>query len=324
MTIRVCYYLQTHTLPGQVAHLVEVIKEGSPGSVVLITHDAAGPPLDSPRLEALPGVYVITGPGGYGDFSHLDRYFHAVDWLDSHGVEFDWLENLSGQDYPLRPIADIERSLLHSNVDGYLQYAPVFPDRTPLDADWGAGPQFRLCAPFDAAMRYQYRHWWLGLPTPAKQRWLRPVMALNLLQPWVRVSLGFSTIGVRRRSTMFTDDFICYGGSFFCTLSAPCVRYARKFARDNPDIVAFFRTLQGPDEVFLQTVLVNSGEFRFVPDGKRYIDFSRSRNNHCKTLGVADLDAMMASGANWARKFDPTHDAEVLDILGRHVQPGPR
>jgi hypothetical protein len=148
-------------------------------------------------------------------------------------------------------------------------------------------------------------------------------MVIDWLQPWVRVSLGFSTIAVRRRNTIFTDDFICYGGSFFCALSAPCVHYARNFARDNPEIVAFFRTMPAPDEVFLQTLLVNSGKFRLIPDGKHYIDFSKSRNNHPRILGVADLPAMLASGAHWARKFDCTFDSEVLDILDRHVKRSP-
>ncbi len=312
--------MQTHTRPAQVAHLVELIKKGSPESVVIITHDERGPALDTMRLESMPGVYVLTGPGGYGDFSHVDRYFTAVDWLDEHGVEFDWLENLTGQDYPLRPISEIEEILSSTEADGFLQYAPVFPDRTPMDSDWGAGPEFRLCRPFDASMRYDFRHWWMGRPTPAKQRWLRPLMAIDWMQPWVRLSLGFSTIGVRRQKTLFNNDFICYGGSFFCTLSARCVRYLRTFAHENPDVVAFFRTTLAPDEVFFHTVLVNSGKFHLAPDSKRYIDFSKSRNNHCKFLGISDLDAMFASGAHWARKFDFEREAELLEILNRRVQ----
>lgn len=317
---RVCYYLQTHRAPEQVARLVALIKEGSPASVVLISHDAAAPPLDTRRLEALPGVHVFTEPGGYGDFSHLDRYFAAIDWLDAHGIDYDWLENITGQDYPLRPIADIERDLAGSGADGYLLYAPVFPDRTPPAADRGAAPGFALCAPGDATMRYLYRHRRFGRPTAAKQRWLRPLMGINLLQPWVRVSLAFSSVGLRRRKTVFGDDFVCYGGWFFCTLSAACARYVRDFAHDNPDLIAFFRTLLAPEEVFLQTVLVNSGKFRFEPDAKRYIDLNGSRNNHSNTLGIADLDAMLASGANWARKFDGAHDAGVLDALDRVVR----
>ena len=316
--VRVCYYLQTHTRPAQVNRLVELIKAGSPDCVVLISHDASRPPLDVGWLEAMPGVHVFTEPGGYGDFSHLDRYFAAVDWLDAHGVEYDWLENISGQDYPLRPIAEIERTLATTDVDGFLLYAPVFPDQAPPGADPGSGKQ--LCAPWDAAMRYQFRHWWFGQPAPAKQRWLRPLMALNLVQSRVRLSLAFSTIGLRRRNTIFTDDFVCYGGWFFCTLSAACARYARDFARDNPDVLGFFRTVLAPEEVFLQTVLVNSGKFTFEPDSKRYIDLTASRNNHSKTLGLADLDAMLASGAHWARKFDPEHDEAVLDLLDQRIR----
>jgi hypothetical protein len=316
--VRVCYYLQTHTRAAQVTRLVELIKHSSPDSVVLISHDASRPPLDVARLEAMPGVHVLVEPGGYGDFSHLDRYFAAVDWLDAHGVAYDWLENISGQDYPLRPIAEIERTLAETKVDGYLLYAPVFLDRTPPGSDAGAGKQ--LCDPWDAAMRYQYRHWWLGQPTAAKQRWLRPLMALNLVQPWARLSLAFSTVGLRRRRTIFTDEFVCYGGWFFCTLSAACVRYARDFARDNPAVVAFLRTVLAPEEVFLQTVLVNSGKFSFEPDSKRYINMTDSRNNHSKTLSVADLDAMLASGAHWARKFDPERDEAVLDVLDQRVR----
>jgi hypothetical protein len=317
---RVCYYLQTHTRPTQILRLVTLIKEGSPGSVVVIDHDASRAPLDASLFWSLPDVHVLNGPGGYGDFSHLDRYFAAVEWLDAQGITFDWLQNMTGQDYPLRPIAELERAVADSGVDGYLQYAPVFPERTPPAADWGAGPEYRLCKPFDTRMRFDYRHCWVGRPTRTKQQWLRPIMIINLLQPWVRVSLGFSTVGFRRNSTIFSDDFICYGGSFFCVLAAHCVRYAREFARTNPDIVAYFRTMPAPDEVFLQTVLVNSGKFRLVPSGTHYIDFSRSRNNHPKTLGMADLAAMIASGAHWARKFDPSVDSEVLDVLDRRVR----
>ena len=320
--IRVCYHIQTHTRPEQVTRLVEVIKQGSPGSAVLISHDAAGQPLDVMRLEAMPGVHVFVRTGGYGGFSHIDRFFAAVDWLEEHGVEYDWLENITGQDFPLRPIAEIEHAIAELDADGYLLYAPIFPDRTPPGADQGAAPEFEFCIPRDAFMRYRCRSWWFGRATPAKQRWLRPLMALNFVQPWVRLSLAYSTIGIRRRRTVFSDDFIGYGGWFFCTLSELCVRYVRDFARDNPEIVAFFRTVLGPEEAFLQTVLVNSGKFRFVPDSKRYIDMSQSRNNHSKKLGVADLDFMLASGAHWARKFDRAYDAEVLDILERHIHGG--
>jgi hypothetical protein len=31
---------------------------------------------------------------------------------------------------------------------------------------------------------------------------------------------------------------------------------------------------------------------------------------------------MLASGAHWARKFDPAHDADVLAMLDERIRPG--
>jgi len=314
-----CYYMQTHKEPEQIARLVRAIKEGSPGSIVLIDHDVSAAPLDRTLFDDLSNVHFIGTCGGYGDFSHVDRILAAVDWLDDHGMQYDWLQNLTGQDYPLRPIADIERAISVGGFDGYMQYAPVFPERTPLDADWGAGPAYRLCTPFDTAMRFDYSHRRFGMPTELKQRLLRPFMIVNYIQSWFTISLAFSSAGFRRKTTIFNDDFILYGGSFFCALSASCLRYARDFAAENPDIVKYFRTLAGPDELFLQTALVNSGKFRISPLGTHYVYFPGGRYNHPKTLGTADLPMMLASGAHWARKFDS--GTEVLDVLDRRVRP---
>jgi hypothetical protein len=316
---RVCYYLQTHKNPMQIARLVRLIREASPDGIILIDHDAKVAPLDAGIFQSMPDVHVFNGRARYGDFSHVDRYFAAVDWLDDHGVAFDWFQNLSGQDYPIRPVSEIEDLLATTEHDGYLQYAPVFPKRTPPTADWGAGPEYNLCRPFDAAVRLEYKSRFFGSPTHTKQLLLRPFMIINWIQPWVRFSTAFGTAGVRRKSTVFGDGFICYGGSFFCALSAPCVRYARDFARENPDMVKFFRTVLGPDEIFLHSVLVNSGKFRFAPVGTHYVDWTNSHYNHPKILGVADLPVLLASDRLWARKFDTDVDAEVLQLLDRQI-----
>jgi hypothetical protein len=320
----VVYFLQTHTRSAQVARLVETITAGSPDALVLISHDAARPALGMAGLTALGNVHVMLDQGGYGDFSHVDRYLAAVDWLDANGVEYDWLENLTGQDYPLRPIAEIENTLATADCDGFLLYSPVFPERMPRDADMGAASWYRLVMPFDATMRYDYQHWRLGKPTLAKRHWLRPLMAVNFVQPWIRVSNSYASVGVRRRDTVFGPGFYCYGGSFFCTLRAECARYVRDYARANPDVVAFFRGTLAPEEVFMHSVLVNSGRFRFDLDYKRYIDWTGQRHTHPRTLGTGDLDKMLASGAHWARKLDQRKDAKLLDILDQRIRRGPQ
>jgi len=319
---RVVYYLQTHNRPAQVARLVQVITAGNPDALVLISHDVAGTPLDVPALQALGNVHVTLGQGGYGDFTHLDRYFAAVDWLDDNGIDYDWLENLTGSDYPLRPIAEIEAALAATDSDGYLVYSPVFPDRVPADADRGA-PGYRLCRPVDAALRYDNRYWRLGKPSETKLQLMRPLMVINLVQPWVKVLNSYAALGVRQRHTVFGPDFPCYGGSFFCTLRAGAARYVRDYALANPGMVSFFKTLLAPEEVFLHSVLVNSGKFQFTKNARRYIDWTGQRHTHPRTLGPEDLPKMLASDAHWARKLDLERDPWLFDQLDQRVRREP-
>ena len=77
--------------------------------------------------------------------------------------------------------------------------------------------------------------------------------------------------------------------------------------------------MAGPDELFLQPVLVNSGKFRVSPAETHYVYFPGGKYNHPKTLGISDLPMMLDSGAHWARKFDS--GTEVLDVLDRRVRP---
>jgi len=319
---RVVYYLQTHNRPAQVLRLVGLITAGSPDALVLISHDAAGTPLDEPALRALGNVRVLLAKCGYGDFSHLDRYFAAVDWLDDHGIDYDWLENLTGSDYPVRPIAEIEDNLAATTTDGYLQYAPVFPERVPAGADPGT-PGYRLALPFYARLRYDYQYRRFGVPSQHKLRLMRPLMLVNLFQPWLKFNNSYAAVGVKIRHSRFGPDFPLYGGSFFCTLRPAAARYVRDYARANPEMTAFFKRLLAPEEVFMHSVLVNSGKFRFTPDPKRYIDWTGQRHTHPRTLGVADLDKILASGAHWARKVDPDHDTRLLDLLDEQVRRAP-
>lgn len=322
--IRMCYYLQTHNRSAQVTRLVEVLKEGSPNAIVLVSHDIDGPPLDVARLEALPGVHVFLEKGGYGDFTHIARYFAAIDWLDENGIEYDWLENFSGQDYPIRPLAEIERNIAKLGADGYdgfMLYTPVFQHKAPRDIDWGAGPEFKLDTKLGASWRYLYRNWRFGKVTPRKQLWLKPLMGIDLLQPWVMIDLAFCAVGVRRRRLPLPDGWTLYGGWFFTTLSKRAVRYVREYARNNPEMMEYYRTVSAPEEIFLQTTLINSGKFRFVPDSRHYIDFSVTKNGHPRTLDLSDVDKLKASDAHWARKFDIDRGTELFDVIDEWVRP---
>jgi len=304
--MRVGYLIQSHREPDQVLRLVRALRSGSPSSLIHISHDERGPALDATTLTALPGVSVHHDRGGYGDFTHVERYLTALEWLRDSGADVDWVVNLTGQCYPLRSVADIERDLRESHVDGFLEYFDAFGP----DSRW---PAHRVRS------RYLFRHRGLSALSPGARSRLRPLQAVNRLQPLVRVHVSYGlTVGVRAPS-IFAAGFRLYGGSAYAALRWPAAMYVLERVRTDRRLLAQFAHALSPEEAIVQTVLCNAGRFRLANDARRFFDFSGSRFNHPRVLGPDDLGPAVASGADFGRKFDLGRDPQVFDRLDEIV-----
>lgn len=304
--MRVCYLVQSHRTPQQVARLVRTLRAGSPDCIVHVSHDVAGSALD-PALGRLPGVHVAPARGGYGDFTHVRRYLDAVAWVAGSGSRVDWVVNLTGQDYPLRPLAESEADLARGGFDGYLEWFDA------LDARSSSWPPRR------SRSRYLYRHRRVAALSPTARRRLRPLQVVNLAQPLVRVHTSYGlTLGLRTRSP-FGPGFRLYGGSAYSSLSWSCVEHLLDFCARRPDVVRHYAATLSPEESIFQTILVNSGRFRLADDCRRYFDFRGTAFNHPRVLGPDDLPRAYASGADFGRKFDVERDPTVLDLLDERV-----
>jgi hypothetical protein len=114
---------------------------------------------------------------------------------------------------------------------------------------------------------------------------------------------------------------IPYGGSPYWCLSRPLVDYVHGFVHENPAFVRFFEHVFIPDELFFQTIVINSGLAQTVEnDNLRYVDWSRTPAPAILTR--ADLEAIVSSGKLFARKFDQRVDAEILDLLDARIDGG--
>lgn len=306
--MKVCYLLQTHRNPDQIYHLVRTIKKLSPHSQILISHDVSGCHLDKSALETFAGVRVLFSQGGRGDFSIVQAYLDAVAWLLARNIDFDWLINLTGQDYPIQPLSQIENFLAETSYDGFLEYFEVFSNQSHWSIQQGYS---RYC--------YQYKQFFKNLPQWQKQL-LKPLKILNYFQPFFRLNFSYTVAIGMKTSTPFNKNFICYGGSFFCTLSRKCVEYLYEFYRTNPDIVNYYKGVDVSDESFIQTVLVNSKIFNLCNDCKRYFDFSKTRDGHPGILTTKDYPALIESNMHFARKFDIIRDSKILELLDRRME----
>jgi Core-2/I-Branching enzyme len=117
------------------------------------------------------------------------------------------------------------------------------------------------------------------------------------------------------------DHLVPWGGGPYWCLSRLVVDHVREYVRKRPEVVRFFERVWIPDELFFQTIVLNSSlRDTLVNDNLRYIDWARTPAPG--VLRSADLDGMLSSGKLFARKFDETVDGDVLDLLDRRIDGG--
>jgi hypothetical protein len=314
--MKVWYFIQTHKNPEQIYRLVRTIKQSSQNARILIAHDFTKFPLDISPLQDLSEIHLIkvTKPVVRADFSLLRPFLMAIDWLLQYEPDFDWLVYLSGQDYPVKPTAEIENFLAHTEYDGFIRHWQVLS----ADSPWGKGRGWkRYFCRF-----YRFPEWsrpLLKLAVDATQ--IRKKIKIGKIRALIPDLQPFFTygawVGVPVKTTPFHQDFVCYGGFLWNTLSGNCVKYFKEFTDSNPEIIHYYKGTASPEESLIQTILVNSQKFNLCNDDKRYFDIHNQPGGHPRTLGVQDYSTLTSGDFHFARKFDPEKDSEILDLLDR-------
>jgi hypothetical protein len=293
--VRTAYVVLSHRNPDQVLRLIGVLAEG-PGANVLVRHDPRRSTLDEDEVERL-GARTIRDEidFAWGDWSQLQLLLACLRRATEE-VDPDWLLVLSGQDYPLRPMAAIEADLAAEEHDAMLGHA------WELDTDGLPDP------PADEFfLRYAYRHYPAPRAMPRLPGRLRRLAYVRELPPPLRPQLG-----IRRMRTPFHDRFKCFVSADWLTLNR---RALRAIMDAPPDLRRYYRRVAIPSESFFATVLLNDSSLRVARDNRRFVSFEAPLTPHPETLTSADLDRLLASGCDFARKFDTEIDAEVLDAL---------
>jgi hypothetical protein len=179
------------------------------------------------------------------------------------------------------------------------QDAPLLPNRR-LKQELAAlaGRELLDCVAvgpqgWDCAGRYQYFH--------------RGALACRAISRIMR------TAGLRRA---MVNGWQPWGGSSWWALSRECVRAIVARVGADPAIVRFFRSVACPDELFFQTLVMNSPfRARVLADNFRHVQWGGAR--HPKVLDESDFAAISASHAHFCRKLDAAASAALLPLLQR-------
>jgi glycosyltransferase involved in cell wall biosynthesis len=314
--MRTVYLIACHTNPEQVLRLVTTLRRHSPDSYILIHPDPAGASLDRSVFAEIDQLHIIDDPipVAWGEFSLVEMELHCLTWLLDHHIPFDWLVFLSGQDYPIQPIAEIEQFLATTEYDGLMEH---FDATDPPPVSTSSGLRWK---PDTGFKRFFYRYVSLSLPGQLRGpvfrlgRWLNAVQSL--------VTLAVDRQGVKlgiRCPTPFHAQFRCYAGSQWHSLSYRCVCYIHEFVQQHPEIVHHYRHTLIPDESFFQTILLNQPQFTILNDNKRYIAWNGSKP---AILQAQDFDRLIHSSCHFARKLDlsgHTSEVQLFDRLDHYL-----
>jgi hypothetical protein len=229
-------------------------------------------------LEQIEGVYFLPRHRSYySGFGHVRSTIKGLDFLEKQGVDYDYVNLLTGQDYPLKSHAAISAFLENNRGKSFIEHF------TMPASSWTDGGMTRIT------------HLWFH-STGKVRKYPRDRFPLLFQR---KIPYGLAP----------------WGGSGYWTLCREHADYVMRFVRSHPKYVRFFRRGHVPDEIFFQTILLTSPyKADIVNDDLRYVDWSDPREAP-KVLGKGDWDKLEACDDLFARKFDIGRDADILSMI---------
>ena len=98
---------------------------------------------------------------------------------------------------------------------------------------------------------------------------------------------------------------------------ATCGASAPARLADDPELFSHFERTIIPDEAVFQTILCGESDLVVSQDNRRYEKWNGSEPSHPEILRCTDVDSLMRSGNDFARKFQQRVDSSALDEIDR-------
>ncbi|MBV9654017.1 MAG: hypothetical protein JOZ42_05590 [Acetobacteraceae bacterium] len=273
--MQAAYIICAHQRPDLVSRLVRSLGT----SPVAIHIDRKSDMFETVRsgLRDLPNVtFLRRHVCHWGLFGHVRASLEGLAWFLETSSSHACL--LTGQCYPLKPPAEIEKELAALDGRSLLEFE-AFPKTAWLG--WERGGYRRL-------ERFYFR---FGRRVPPR------------------------SVGLWKRKPPLGLD--PHGGASYWCLSRSCAAYATAFLRSHPRVLRFFSSTFVPDEMIFQTILANSPHRHELINAAIHYTYWQPRSSHPSVLTADRLPEVMASGAWFARKFDDHAVLDLVDAYRR-------
>jgi hypothetical protein len=233
-------------------------------------------------LQNIERVYLIKNRSKirWAGYSFTRGVMKSIDEILRTGKQYDFLNSMSGQDYPLKSTEffyDFFAARMGQNFLAIEKFG----------SDWWKEAEHRVAnyhmTDYDFKGRYRLQ------------------FMINRLLPKRKFPYGFTLYGSNRAT--------------WWTITNECANYLVKFINDHPRVSRFAKYTWAADEFLIPTIIMNSPfKESVIHENYRYFDWSLGGANP-KILTVKDFEALKNSDKLLARKFDIKVDTSILDML---------
>lgn len=226
----------------------------------------------------------------WGHYSQIECILKGFELVKEHG-HFNYIHIISGQDLPLSSNTRIIDFFRENEGKEFVKYLQL-----PIEGEmWNCYYRVSVYYPKFLVSRVK-------AVSEVRNRYINLVMSV----PWLKRSLKH-----------LPEDL--YKGSNWMSITGECMEYILDFIRVSPGYVKMFKHSFCGDEIFFQSIILNSGyKSNVVNEIKRYTDWD-SGPEFPRTLRAEDYNRIRQKGGDcfWGRKFDLDVDRAIVEDIAQ-------
>jgi len=259
--MKIAYIILAHKNPEQLTRLISRLNTKTTSFFVHIdqatNEETYGQMVK--QLSLFPNVYFLKKYHTYwGSFNLVKATFEGIKELFKTAIDFDYVMFLSGQDYPIKSNAQIEQFLSKNLGKEFIEYYPL-PCENWGDENFTINVDRIECWFINGKL---VKHDFIALSESSS---LKVRIFLTLCSLLIRLN-------ILPRKRKFPEGFQPFCGSAFWCLSRNCAEYINNFIQQNPAFINFFKFAGIADEVFFQTIILNSPfKEQVINDDLKYV-----------------------------------------------------
>jgi hypothetical protein len=293
--MKIAFLIAAHTYPELLVRLVKRLQSPVASIFIHIDRDVDIRPFKELFLrKAVRDVYWVPRVRcRWGTYDQVKASLSLLREALRTDHKADMYMLLSGQDYPLRTVESMAGFFERNKGISFVKWA-----RLPWSI-WPDGGGFE---------RLTHYHFSIGkqrLEYPSKE--LPRVRRLRFIYQLCRLFLP--------ETRPLPQNLAFYGGLSWWNITREAAERIFVYLLRNPRFAEIFRYTKSSDEIFYQTILLNSEGSNLENNDLRCVFWDGRRNEYPGIVRIEDFDEIKNSGMFFTRKVHPRHSLDLLDKI---------